>query len=237
MEKSLAVIIPVFNEAENIRTTLETISKKVKTPHTVYIVYDFDDDNTLPVARAIAARSGNITFLKNPCPGVAGAIKTGLQQAQEEYLLVSMADMSDDYDKVDRMAQLMQDGYDLVCGSRYMRGGKQIGGGALKIFLSRFAGVSLCYLANLPTHDATNSFKMYSKTLIDRLTLESTAGFEVGIEILVKARSLGYRITEIPCVWQDRTTGTSRFKILKWAPHYLRWYFYGIKANLRNCFK
>ena len=148
-----------------------------------------------------------------------------------------MADMSDDYDKVDQMVELMGNGYDIVCGSRYMKGGRQIGGGILKTFLSRLAGVSLWYLANLHTHDATNSFKMYSKELISRLTLESTAGFEIGIEIVVKARALGCKITEVPCLWQDRTAGESRFRIFKWAPHYLRWYFYGIKANLMNCFK
>ena len=237
MKKTLSIIKPVYNEAENIITTLQTISQKIKTPHMIYIIYDFDEDNTLPVVNPIAAKSDNITLLKNPCRGVANAIKTGLLQAQEQYLLVSMADMSDDYDKVDQMVQLMENGYDIVCGSRYMKGGRQIGGGVLKTFLSRLAGVSLWYLANLPTHDATNSFKMYSKTLIDRLNLESTAGFEIGIEILVKAHALRCKITEIPCLWQDRSAGESRFRIFKWAPHYLQWYFYGIKANLTNYFK
>jgi len=233
----LAIIIPVYNEAENIISVLQAISQTVKTAHSIYIVYDFDEDNTLPAVKSAGSRFGNIVLLKNELHGVAGAIKTGLIRAKEPYLLVTMADLSDECSIIDKMVQKMDAGYDIVCGSRYMKGGKQIGGGLLKPLLSRFAGVSLHYLAGLPTHDATNSFKLYRKNLIGALNIESTNGFEIGIEILVKAYAAGYRITEIPSVWQDRTVGKSRFKIFKWAPHYLRWYFYGIKAGTANRFK
>jgi dolichol-phosphate mannosyltransferase len=227
----LAIIIPVYNEAENITATLKSIGNQVKTPHTIYIVYDFDEDTTLPVAKRLA-ESMPIRFIKNPQRGVAGAIKTGLRQAQGDYLLVTMADMSDDYAVVDNMVKLMDDGYDLVCGSRYMRGGRQTGGPILKKLFSRAAGVSLHYLAGIPTHDATNSFKMYRKKMVDAITIESQHGFEIGIEILVKSYSMHYKITELPCTWTDRTAGKSRFKLFKWLPKYLKWYFYALKRAL-----
>jgi dolichol-phosphate mannosyltransferase len=229
---TLGIVIPVYNEAENIGRTLCAIEEKVRTPHAIYIVYDLDEDDTLPVAREFLKAGLALHFVKNPVRGVVSAIKTGLRTAKEEYLLVSMADMSDDYGVVDHMCRLMSKGYDAVCGSRYMKGGKQIGGPLLKKTLSRMAGVSLKYLAGVPTSDITNSFKLYRKSVLDSLAIESDGGFEVGMEIVVKMHFAGFRVTEVPCVWTDREKGKSRFKILQWAPKYLKWYFYAVRKSL-----
>jgi dolichol-phosphate mannosyltransferase len=235
--KPLGIIIPVYNEAENIGNTIENIDGKVGTPHKIYIIYDFDEDNTLPPAKAFLGRGVDLAFIKNPERGVVNAIKKGLREACEDYLLVTMADMSDDYSIVDRMCALMAEGFDVVCGSRYMRGGRQIGGPLLKKTVSRIAGISLKYLAGLPTHDMTNSFKLYRRSMLDSLEIESDGGFEVGMEIVVKAYFSAFKVTEVPCVWTDREKGKSRFKILKWAPKYLRWYFYALKKSFveKNC--
>jgi len=230
---ALGIIIPVYNEAENIGRTIEAIEAKVATPHRIYIVYDFDGDSTLPAARAYLQKGVDIAFIKNPERGVAGAIKTGLREAEGEWLLVTMADLSDDHSVVDEMCRLMRDGYDLVCGSRYTRGGEQVGGPRLKKLLSRLAGLSLRCLAGLPTHDITNSFKLYRKKMVDALILESTGGFEVGMEIAVKAHFSRYRVAQVPCSWTDRQAGQSRFRIVKWAPKYLRWYLWACRKRVR----
>ena len=229
MKKPLGIVIPVYNEAENIGETLIAIKRKIKTPYSIYIVYDFDEDNTLPVARGFLERGEDLVFVRNPERGVVNAIKTGLRRTEEDYLLVTMADLSDDYGVVDSMCNLMSDGYDIVCGSRYMKGGKQIGGPLVKKTLSRIADVSLKYLVGLPTHDATNSFKLYRKSMFDAIEIEGDGGFEIGMEILVKAHFAGFKITEVPCVWRDRQKGKSRFKIIKWMPKYLKWYIYAIR--------
>lgn len=229
MPEPLAIIIPVYNEAENIAATLNAIEQKVRTPHRVFIVYDFDGDTTLPVARELQSKGLPIEFLKNPVRGVVSAIKTGLRDARGEYLLVTMADMSDDYSVVDTMCELMAGGKDLVCGSRYMKGGKQVGGPLIKKTISRLVGLSLRLIARLPTRDVTNSFKLYRKSMIDGFEIESDGGFEIGMEMVVKAHFGGFKVTEVPCTWTDRTQGQSRFKIMKWAPKYLKWYFYALK--------
>ena len=236
MKENLGIIIPVYNEADNIKATLTAVEEKVKAPHRIYIVYDFDEDNTLPAARELLKNGMPIEFLKNHSRGVANAIKTGLREVPREYLLVSMADLSDDYSAVDRMCKLMSDGFDLVCGSRYMKGGKQIGGPVLKKFLSWATGISLKYMAGLPTHDVTNSFKLYRKSVVDSINIESENGFEIGMEIVVKAHFAGFKIAEVPCTWTDRQQGKSRFRIFKWAPKYLRWYFYALKKGISNAF-
>jgi glycosyltransferase involved in cell wall biosynthesis len=231
LDKSLGIIIPVYNEGDNIRDTIYAIEEKIESPHQVYIVYDFDKDNTLPVVKTLIDSGLYINLVKNPLGGIVNAIKTGLKEAEEDYLLVTMADLSDDYSIVDEMVKLMSEGYDVVCGSRYMRGGKQIGGPLIKKTLSRLAGVSLWSLAGLPTHDATNSFKLYRKRMISSMDIESDGGFEIGIELVTKAHFGGYKVTELPCVWTDRQKGESRFQIIKWAPKYLKWYFYAIKKS------
>jgi glycosyltransferase involved in cell wall biosynthesis len=230
----LGIIIPVYNEAENISKTLTAIEEKIKTPHTIYVVYDFDEDNTLPVAKKFLKESLDLVFVKNPQRGVVNAIKTGLKRAEEDYVLVTMADMSDDYSVVDDMCKLMSEGYDVVCGSRYMKGGKQVGGPLLKKTISRIAGTSLKHIAGLPTHDATNSFKLYRKSVLNSINIESDGGFEIGMEIVVKAHFSGFKVTEIPCVWMNRQEGKSRFRMLKWAPNYLKWYCYAIKHKYKR---
>jgi len=233
MRQPLGMIIPVYNEGANIEATLLAIEQKVHTPHNIYIVYDFEEDDTLPVIKKLQAKGWPVGLVKNPAPGVAGAIKTGLMKAPDDYLLVTMADLSDDYSIVDRMCRLMSDGYDLVGGSRYMRGGRQIGGPFFKKFLSRTAGLSLKFFAGLPVHDVTNSFKLYRKSMLEKMDMQSRDGFEIGMEITVKAHLAGYKITEVPCVWRYRQNGRSRFRLLKWLPKYLRWYFFVLKKSAR----
>jgi len=228
------IVIPVYNEAENIEHCLLEIKKNIKGRFEVFIVYDFEEDNTIPVINRIKNEFDfPINLVRNSFGrGPANAIKTGFIHSKSKAILVIMGDISDDLRVVDAMYAKIKEGYDVVCGSRYMKGGKQIGGPFIKGIMSRLAGLSLYLFAGLPTHDATNSFKMYNKDLLDNITIESKMGFEIGIEIVAKAFINGYRITEVPCTWMGRKAGSSNFKIIKWMPNYLRWYFkifkYGI---------
>ena len=230
----LDIIVPVFNEKDVIVSTLEEIRSKVLTSHRIFIVYDFDQDNTLPVVKEYIQLSkiANIILLKNDYGrGVINAIKKGFHASEALATLVVMGDLSDDLSIVDSMFSKIKEGYDIICGSRYMKGGKQIGGPPFKGFLSRMAGLSLHWITKIPTHDISNSFKMYRTSLLKIITIESTGGFEIGLEVLVKAFVKGYKITEIPSVWKDRVAGKSNFKLLKWLPKYLKWYLYAINSG------
>lgn len=221
----VSLVIPVYNEGENVPTLFEGIAKDIGTEPEVLICYDFDEDDTLPAARKYEAQFPNMRFVKNAYGrGPLGAIKSGFQAASKPAVVVIMADLSDDLPCVKKMVELFEEGSHVVAGSRYMRGGRQIGGPLLKKTLSRLAGVSLYYLAGLPTHDATNSFRLYSKELLDSEEVESTGGFELGLELTVKAHLRGMKISEVPATWTDRTAGQSRFRLWKWLPNYLKWY-------------
>jgi glycosyltransferase involved in cell wall biosynthesis len=231
----LDFIMPVYNEGANVGRALEEIYTHVPLPKRVIIVYDFDEDDTVPAVRAIAHRYPGVELLKNALGrGVLNAIRAGIAAARAEVVVITMADLSDDLAVVPRMVELIRDrGYDIVCASRYMRGGRQIGGPRLKGFLSRAAGVSLYWLAGMPTHDATNAFRAYRRDLLRETTIESRGGFEYSLEITAKAWAAGRRITEVPSTWRDRSAGASRFRLTAWLPHYLRWYFFALTHRPR----
>lgn len=233
---SLQISIPVYNEADNILGVLEEIKSKVHTPHRINIIYDFDEDNTIPIVNKFIMdrKIPNIDLVKNRHgTGALNAIKTGFETAKDGVVLVAMADSSDDLAVVDTMFNRFSQGYDIVCGSRYMKGGKQIGGPRFKGLLSRIAGISLHLLTGVPTHDISNSFKMYRKDILNNVKIESSGGFEIGMEIVVKAFLKGYKITEVPSTWRHRSAGTSRFELRKWLPKYVRWYLYAVIGKLK----
>jgi dolichol-phosphate mannosyltransferase len=233
MAGPLEIIIPVYNEGENIVRTLEEIEGKVDHPHKILVVYDFEQDNTLPpLKRFIESGHGGIRMEKNHYGrGALNAIRTGFESAEADWCLVCMGDLSDDMAAIGPMLRLADEGFDVVCGSRYMRGGRQIGGPWFKGLLSRIAGMTLHWVGGLPTHDATNSFKLYRRSLFERIRIESRGGFEIGMEIVIKAHLLGCRIGEVPSTWRDRSGGESKFQLLKWLPHYLHWYLLALKGR------
>jgi len=221
----LTIVIPVYREGEAARATLEEVAARAPRPHEMLVVHDEADDPTLPVVADVARRHPQVRALQNRLGrGPALALRAAFAAAQGEAVCVTMADASDDPDDIGRMLAALEAGYDLVAASRYMPGGNQRGGPRIKGLLSRLAGVSLHALAGLPTRDPTSAFKMYRRAMLEQLALESDRGFELGLEITVKAFLAGYRITEIPTVWRDRTEGRSSFKLLQWLPRYLRWY-------------
>lgn len=223
----LSIVIPVYNEGRNIEPALRTLLAGIMArPVEILVVYDFAEDDTVPAVRALQAEMPAVRLVHNDLGrGVLNAMRKGLRVAAAPYVVITMADLSDEPQVIDRMLDLAEDGADLVAASRYMRGGRQIGGPLVKRSLSRAAGLSLHHVARIATHDATNSFKLYSRRLLDAIEIESTAGFALGIEITVKAHLAGFRITEVPTTWRDRTAGESRFRVTAWMPEYLRWYW------------
>lgn len=226
----LTIVIPVYNEDENIVKELQELEKHVMHEHIINIIYDFDEDTTVPIVESVKSNYKNkINLIKNKYGrGVLNAIKTGLETATTDYVVVTMADLSDPPEVINKMLEKAQiNSADIVCASRYMRGGRQIGGPLIKGLMSRFAGLTLHYFAKVPTHDATNSFKLYKKSFVQEQTIESNGGFELGLELVVKAYLQNKIISEVPTIWTDRQAGKSNFKIMQWLPSYLKWYFKG----------
>ncbi len=221
----LSLVMPVFKEGEAVEPVIRALDAGVSASHEILVVYDFDEDPTVPVIARLAEELPAVRGLRNDLGrGVLNAMKAGIAASGAPYVLITMSDGSDEPHVVDPMLALARDGADVVAASRYMRGGSQVGGPRLKRLMSRVAGLSLHWFAGVRTHDPTNNFKLYARRFLDTVTIESSAGFELALELTVKATLAGRRVDEVPTTWRDRTAGQSNFKLRKWLPHYLHWY-------------
>lgn len=222
---TIQLLVPIYNEGENVRILYSSLISEGVPFDVLTFVYDFDEDITLPIIEELRVLDGRVRADKNLYgKGVINALRWGFAHAARGPVIVIMGDNSDKLSIVPEMLELWRNGSTIVSPSRYMRGGKQFGGGFVKSLLSRCAGVSLKVLG-FPTADATNNFKLYDGSWLRQQTIESDGGFEVAIELCCKAFRTGKKITELPTEWRDRTMGESRFKLMKWLPRYLRWYF------------
>jgi dolichol-phosphate mannosyltransferase len=229
----LTLVIPVYNEGANFPALWNAVTSQIRSRFTAFVVYDFDGDNTVPVLQQIisAGETRLVPVKNNVGRGVIGAIRTGFNHVQSGPVLVIMADLSDDLTQVDQMVDYYRKGYQVVVASRYMPGGRLLDAPPLKGAMSRVAGLTLHWFRGIPTCDATNAFKLYDSKILKGMTIESKAGFELSLEITVKAFLAGYRIVELPTTWRGRTQGESRFKIWTWLPQYLKWYFYAFRPK------
>jgi len=233
-ESKIQILVPVYNEGEVIFELYKQLEKEGIYYDSLKFVYDFDGDTTIPFAEKLRARDDRVCLDKNLYGrGVINALKWGFAHAEPGPVIVVMGDNSDDLSIVPAMIRLWERGARVVCPSRYMKGGKQNGGGLVKSSLSRLACTSLKFFG-FPTADATNNFKLYDGEWLGQQTIESIGGFEIGLELCYKAFSQGYDIKELPAVWTDRVEGESKFKVVSWLPHYLKWYFLSISAILKN---
>jgi dolichol-phosphate mannosyltransferase len=246
----LSVVIPARDEGERISGVLDRLFASVRRSAEVLVVVDSAADSTVAAVHGYArpapasgagvagpggdvagpgstAAEGRLYCLVNEYgAGPASAIRFGLDRATAPVIVVVMADGCDDAAQIDQLALLVEQGAVVAAASRYARGGSQRGGPLLKRTLSRLAGLSLRALAGAGTSDATNSFKAYSADFVGAVGVQSRRGFSVGLELTAKARRLRLPVAEIPTSWQERRSGRSGFRLVRWLPGYLRWYLY-----------
>lgn len=224
----LSIVIPAHNEEDNIADVINKIENTLDIPHELIVVNDHSADKTPGLVRRLSERYSNLRLVENlDKKGFVNAMRTGFANVKTEFVVPVMADLCDDLSGIAEMFKKINEGYDVVCGSRYLKGGARLGGSRLKGFLSCLIGKSLHYLLGLPTYDIANAFKMYRKKVIDSINIKSK-GFEISMEIPLKAYYLGFKITEVPTVWKERYRGKSSFRMLKLFPSYLKLYIWAI---------
>jgi len=229
----VSIVIPAYNESGNIVPALDRIFEGVLLPAEVLVVVDSPEDSTVPVVEEYQRIEPRLRWLHNTYGrGPANAIRYGIDAARSKVAVVTMADGCDDPQQIDDLVRLVERGVAVAAASRYMPGGAQVGGPLLKGILSSLAGRSLRIFARIGTRDATNSYKAYSTDFVRQVGIESRAGFEIGIELTAKARRARLPVAEIPTIWLDRRDGVSNFRLAKWIPKYLRWYFFAFGPHL-----
>jgi glycosyltransferase involved in cell wall biosynthesis len=222
----VSIVVPVYNEGDAVIPFLDRLFEAVQRPCEVLAVFDSVDDTTRPYLEKYAESEPRLVPTLNTYGrGPARALRFGIDHAQADVVVVTMADGSDDPWQIDALAALVERGMAVAAASRYAPGGQQVGGPWLKGTMSRLAGLSLYWLARVGTRDATNSFKAYSREFVHAVGIESDAGFEIGIELVAKARRHRLPVAEIPTVsLAERQSGESNFQLWRWLPRYLHWY-------------
>ncbi len=231
MSKNLEIIIPVFNEGENLIKVFDHLKLNVKNNFLVLLCYDNDNDDLFKNLELLKKKNVDFKLVKNKFFGPCGAVKTGLLFSDTEIKIVYPVDDLINGKIIDSMIKKYEEGFDIVAPSRFMNGGSMKNCPLIKSILVRFASFTLFHLSSIPIEDASNGFRLFSNKIIKKFNIESELGFAYSLELLVKAHRYNYNIAQIPSSWEEREIGKSRFKILKWLKEYLRWYLYGLSTN------
>ena len=225
------IVVPVYNEGPNIVGVLDSLKAALQFNVRVLICYDREDDDTLVALRGYDPRPLELVLVRNRGHGALGAVLTGFAESRAPCVITFPAD--DDYNapRLNDLIRRFQDGCEIVAASRFMRGGRMTGCPLLKAVLVRSAALFMWHVAAVPTHDASNGLRLFSRRVITQIPIESKIGFAYSIELLVKAHRLRWPVAEVPFHWQERKSGQSRFRTLRWLPQYTKWLFYALATT------
>ena len=229
------MVIPAKDEYRSITPVLLRIAESVSLSFECLVVVDDENDPTVKAVTELGVEDPRFRIMVNDSlAGPAAAIKAGIRGSTAPVVVVTMADGSDDPRVIDDLVLLVERGVVIAVPSRYMAGGQHVGAPFLKSMLSRLACLSLYFLARVGTHDATNAFKAYDRRFLDKVGIESRHGFEMGLELVAKARLLRLPVAEVPTIWLERSFGKSEFRLWQWIPQYLRWYFRALTRSKKG---
>ncbi len=221
----LSVIIPARNEERCIASTVEHLHVELRLrgiSHEIVVVDDASTDRTVATVEAIRNEIPELVVLKNPGPhGFGRAIIYGIDHMRGDAVVIMMADESDDGRDVVRYWTLLNEGYECVFGSRFMRGGGAIDYPRFKLAINRLANFFVRVLFNFKLNDTTNAFKAYRRTAIDGCLPLISPHFNITLELPLKAITRGYSWISIPITWRNRRAGESKLKLKEMGSRYL----------------
>jgi len=220
----LSVVIPARDEEGCIASTVEHLHLELRlcgVPHEIVVVDDGSQDSTWEILSDLSARIAELTPLQNTGEhGFGRAIVHGIDNCRGDAVVIMMADESDDCRDVVRYWQLLNEGYDCVFGSRFIKGGGVIDYPWLKLRLNRLANLFVKMLFRIKLNDTTNAFKAYRKSTLDGCRPFLSPDFNLTVELPLKGIVRGYNWTIVPITWRNRRTGTAKLKIKELGSRY-----------------
>ena len=214
---SISIIIPCKNEESTILKTVNILKKKIKNKITNYefiLINDFSTDGTLKVIKKISKNSKNVNFSNNKNKGLGGAINLGVKVSKKKFIVIVMADLSDDpNDLIRYYNEINKNNFDAIFGSRFTKKSKVIDYPIRKLIYNRIFNflVKIIFLSNY--NDFTNAFKIYKKSTLIKLKPFVSENFNIFLELPLKiiVRRKKYKIISIN--WKNRKIGYSKFKV------------------------
>jgi len=221
----LSVVIPARDEEGCIASTVEHLYVELRlhgVPHEIVVVDDGSADATWETLLEVRARVPTLAPIQNTGPhGFGRAIICGFDHMHGDAVVVMMADESDDCRDVVRYWQLLNDGWDAVFGSRFVKGGGVIDYPWLKMRVNRLANLFIRVMFRVKLNDTTNAFKAYRRAVIDGCRPLLSPHFNLTVELPLKTIVRGYSWTVMPITWRNRRTGQAKLKIKEMGSRYL----------------
>lgn len=221
----ISVVIPCYNEEENVKDVYSNISAQLKKLGEKYEIIFVDDgswDSTRKIVERIRKSDRNVVVAahtKNM--GLGKALETGFKKSSGNVIVTTDADSTHDPALIPRMVEMVNRGYDVVVGSRYVKGGKMLNVPPYRVAISMLAGTAIHVILGMwSVKDMTSGYRAYSRK-VKKVSVQS-AGFQSELEILYKMNRLGARIAEIPIVLEMRKKGNSKFRLFKTAKQYIK---------------
>jgi dolichol-phosphate mannosyltransferase len=220
----LSVVIPARDEQDCIVSTIQHLSGELHrhaVPHEIVVVDDFSTDATWDRLTEMASAIPELRAFRNPsAPGFGLAVIHGLNAMKGDAVVTMMADESDDCGDVVRYWKKLNEGYECVFGSRFVKGGRAINYPVVKLLLNRFANLFLRLLFNIRLNDTTNAFKAYRRTAIEGCRPLIAPHFNLTVELPLKAIVRGYSWTVIPITWRSRRHGVTKLRLKEMGSRY-----------------
>jgi len=221
----LSVVIPARDEENAIATTVEHLHVELRlnaVPHEIVVVDDGSSDRTWAVLQEVGGRIAPLHCVQNTGEhGFGNAVRFGFDHCQGDAIVVMMADESDDCRDIIGYWELLNEGWDAVFGSRFVRGGGVIGYPGHKLIINRLANLFLRLLFHVPLNDFTNAFKAYRRSALNGCRPFLSPHFNLTVELPLKIIVRGYAWTTMPITWRNRRYGVSKLKIKEMGSRYL----------------
>lgn len=223
----LSIIIPLHNEAANIQPLLlsltHTLDFHYKDQYELVLVNDNSTDSTPSLIESYKSIYPQIKPVhRNHSKGFGNAVKSGLQASEGQILIIFMGDLSDDPSTIPRMTNAISQGYDIAYGSRFTEHGKAIDYPITKLISNRIFNNCVKLLFKMPHSDYSNAFKAYRREVIDAIGINNleSSGFDLTIELPLKAHILNFKSIEVPTTWSNRKSGKANLKLSQNATKY-----------------
>jgi len=221
----LSIVIPAQNEEKVIENVVKEIVnelEKEKIAYEIIIVNDNSQDKTGEIAQKLSTQNPNIKVVnRKPPKGFGRAVKDGLEHITGDAVVICMGDASDDPKDIVKYYRKLQEGYDCVFGSRFIKGTIVKDYPKLKLFLNRIGNIAIKYLFRLKCNDISNAFKAYKREVIESIKPLISNQFNITVEIPLKAVVRGFSYTVVPINWYGRTSGVSKHKLKELQKKYL----------------
>ena len=226
----ITCIIPANNEEGNIEKTVQTLASVLRhnnlaKNYEIIIVNDNSTDRTGDLADYLSNNNSSIKVIHiKGTPGFGNALKVGFKNATGDVLIPFMGDLSDDPKDIVKLIEKIEEGHDVVYGSRFIKGGRLEGYPFFKRISNRSFNNLVRLLLGVKETDVTNAFKAYRREVIEKIGIENikSDNFDITLELPVKAQILGFSSVEVPVVWHGRIRGNSKLKLRMMGPLYIK---------------